>query len=530
MSRPAALMVVHARPLGLERADTLAVLEGRVVTGTESELSACRGPATRVIDAHGATVTPGITDAHIHLVSWARSRAELTLSPGWSRTRVVEAVRGFAAGEPDTPVVIGRGWASDGWETPPDRLALDAVCPGRPVLLHSKDFHSLWVNSAALAAAGIGDTTVDPPGGRFERDDRGRATGLVREHAVRAFATLTPAPDPAREREHVRDAVRSLHAEGVTAVHDFEGPAESALLRAVCGAGDGSPLRVLMHVPHAQLDHLLATGLASGIGDSWFRLGAVKLFADGTLGSRTAAMLEPYAGENGRGMDLIPPDELQEIVRRAVTGGVSVAVHAIGDRAVRHTLDAFAAAPADRVASLALPLRIEHAQLVQPDDLPRFAALGVVASMQPSHCVSDRPLVRRYWPRWLDHAYPWAELARTGAHLAFGSDAPVEPPSVALGLHAALTRRAPGDPAGEALSPRQRVDLGQALAAYTRVPAFLAGDPVLGRFDRGAGGDLVVWDRDLFATPPDELNRAHPAWTIVDGRVVHERAAAVEAA
>ncbi|HUK62527.1 MAG TPA: amidohydrolase family protein, partial [Dongiaceae bacterium] len=182
------------------------------------------------------------------------------------------------------------------------------------------------------------------------------------------------------------------------------------------------------------------------------------------------------------------------------------------------------------VASLALPLRIEHAQLVQPDDLPRFAALGVAASMQPAHCVSDRPLALRYWSRWLDHAYPWADLARSGAALAFGSDAPVEPPSVALGLHAALTRRAPGAPAGEALSPRQRVDLAAALAAYTRVPAMLAGDPVLGRFERGAGGDLVVWDRDLFATPPERLAEARPVCTILDGRVVHERAAAVEAA
>jgi predicted amidohydrolase YtcJ len=523
-------MIVRARPLGLERADTLAVVEGRVVTGTETELAACRGPETRVIDAHGATVTPGITDSHIHLVSWARSRAELTLDPGWSRARVIEAVRVFAADHPDERVLIGRGWASDDWETAPDRAALDAVCPGRPLLLHSKDFHSLWVNTAALLAAGIGESPADPTGGRFERDGQGRATGVARENAVRVFAALTPALDPALARERVREAVRCLHAEGVTAVHDFEGPAESALLRAVCGPDGETPLRVLMHVPHAQLDSLLATGLASGIGDSWFRLGAVKLFADGTLGSRTAAMLEPYAGDTGRGMDLIPPDELAELVRRAVTGGVSVAVHAIGDRAVRHTLNAFAAAPADRVASLALPLRIEHAQLVQPVDIPRFAALGVVASVQPAHCVADRPLALQYWPRWLDHAYPWADLARSGAHLAFGSDAPVEPPSVALGLHAAITRRAPGAPASEALSPRQRVDLAAALTAYTRVPAFLAGDPRLGRFDRGAGGDLVVWDRDLFAAAPERLAEARPVWTILDGRVVHERAAAVEAA
>ena len=530
MSGSAGMLVLNARPFGAPGADALAVFDGRVVTGAERELMALRGPRTRVVDARGATVTPGITDSHLHLVSWARSLAELEIDPAWSLARVLEAARAFAASHPAQRVLVGRGWAGDGWERGPDREALDAACADRPLLLHSKDFHAMWVNSLALTRAGITETTPDPVGGRFERGPGGRLTGVAREHAVRAFTPLLPVADVAHERESLSGAVRRLYAEGVTAIHDFEGAAESALLRAVCAPDGDTPLRVLMHVPHAQLDAMLEMGLASGIGDSWFRLGAVKLFADGTLGSRTAAMLEPYVGDPGLGMDLIPPGELGEIVRRAVARGVSIAVHAIGDRAVRHSLDAFASAPPGHLAALALPPRIEHAQLVEPGDVPRFAALGVAASMQPSHCVADRHLVRERWTPWVDHSYPWAALARTGARLAFGSDAPVEPPSVALGLHAALTRREPGAPDSQSLAPHQRVDLAVALAAYTHVPPILAGDPVLGRFARGAGGDVVVWDRDLFAATPDEIAAARPVMTVIDGRVVHERASMVEAA
>ncbi len=528
--KAAQLLVRDARVFGVHGADALAVSPTGVVAGAERELAAWVGPATRVFDAHGATVTPGLTDAHLHLVSWARSLTELALEPSWSRERVAEAVRAFAVAHPGAGPIIGRGWAADGWPEPPHHAVLDAVCPGRAVLLHSKDFHAVWANGAALAAAGVDARTPDPAGGVFERDAAGRPTGVAREHAVRVFEPLAPAVGGESDRAALVAAVRRLHAEGVTAVHDFEGVAESALLREVCAPRGGTPLRVVMGIPHARLEALLATGLPSGLGDAWFRIGPLKLFADGTLGSRTAAMLAPYADGAGRGMDLIPRDELREIVRRAMAGGVSVAVHAIGDRAVRHALDAFESVPMATRAALALPPRIEHAQLVDPADLARFAALGVAASMQPSHLVSDRPQARAAWGPWLEHSYPWAALERAGALLAFGSDAPVEPPSVALGLHAAITRHAPGEPADAALAPSQRVGLATALTAYSMGPAILAGDPERGGLGSGAGGDLVVWDRDLFAASPDAIATARPVLTVIAGRVVHEGTRVLEAA
>jgi predicted amidohydrolase YtcJ len=390
------------------------------------------------------------------------------------------------------------------------------------VLLHRRDYHAMWVNRRALERAGLGDGTPDPEGGRLGRDAAGRLTGVALEHAVRPLQAIVPAGSEARDARLLRAAIARLHAEGITSVHDFEGEDEVARIRPVICGPEAVPLRVLAHVAHAALDATLAAGVASGAGDDRFRTGGLKLFADGTLGSRTAALLEPYDGGTDLGLDLMPPEELRATVARAITGGLSVAVHAIGDRAVRNVLDAFEAVTGEARARLALAPRIEHAQLVHPDDVARFAALGVAASMQPSHGVSDIPLARERWSRRLDRAYPWRTLLEAGASLAFGSDAPVEPPSAALGLAAAVSRRAPGAPDAESLSPAQRLSLDEALRAYTSGPARLDGRwPRGGSLRAGAHGDVVVWDRDLFAATPDALAAARPAATLLDGRTVH---------
>jgi hypothetical protein len=307
-------------------------------------------------------------------------------------------------------------------------------------------------------------------------------------------------------------------------VHDFEAATEQRLLRALASDTSGPRLRVLMHLPHAGLDHALTLGLTSGTGDDEFRIGAIKLFADGTLGSQTAAMLEPYEGGDGRGLELIAPAELQSIVARAVAGGLSVAIHAIGDRAVRSALDAFASVgPALR--SLPLPPRIEHVQLLDPGDVPRLAALGVAASMQPIHCTSDIDNARRHWGARAEHSYPWRTLLDSGARLAFGSDAPVETVSTAAGLHAAVTRRrADGTPAG-GFVPAQCIGLDAALAAYTSGAARLGGSLNGGRLAPAALGDLAIWSSDLHRLPAGDLANASVRATVIDGAVVYDHAA-----
>jgi predicted amidohydrolase YtcJ len=282
-------------------------------------------------------------------------------------------------------------------------------------------------------------------------------------------------------------------------------------------------------LPHSGLESSLTLGLSSGVGDDRFRIGPLKLFADGTLGSRTAAMLEAYDGTNDRGMDLIPADELAQIVSRAWAGGLAVAIHAIGDRAVRSSLDAFAAAARSSSRRPELPSRIEHAQLVAESDLPRFASLGIAASMQPIHCTSDRDLVERWWSGRRERSYPWQSLLGSGAPLAFGSDAPVEAPSVARGLHAAVTRSRPGDSRGSFVAS-QCMKLDQALTAYTEGPARLAGQwPRVGRIGPGTIADLVVWNTNLHSEP-DRLWQARPILTLVDGNVFHRATDRAESA
>jgi predicted amidohydrolase YtcJ len=526
------LMVVNARPWSdgatVREADAIAVVDGLVAgVGRAADLARHGGPAAPRIDARGATVTPGLWDAHLHLLSWARSRAQVSLRGAAGRDEAVARVRRWSAEHPGTAPLVGRGWDASGWSDLPDRAALDAAIPERAVLLHSKDFHGLWVNSAALREAGVSRRTPDPPGGRFERDATGEPTGVVREHAVRAFAALEARAVVEDDLALARDAVRVLHAHGVVGVHDFDrGPAAHRVLRELAREG---ALRVLASIGHPELDHALALGLESGTGDDAFRIGPLKLFADGTLGSRTASMLEPYEG-GGTGLDLMSPAELRETVARALAGRLAVAVHAIGDRAVRRTLDAFEAAGAG-ARRAPLPCRVEHVQLLHPDDRPRFAALGIAASLQPLHCTADLELVERHWGERRARAYPWRTLLASGTRLAFGSDAPVESPSVAASLHAAVTRtRADGTPAG-GFVPGECVTLDEALTAHTEAPARLAGSwPRIGRLAPGAAADLVVWDRDLHATPAAELVHARPACTVIGGRVVRRAEVAAPAA
>jgi hypothetical protein len=514
------LLIVNARPWsGVPLAsDAVLVRNARIAAiGRAAELLEA-GPGARVVDAAGGTVTPGLTDAHLHFVPWARARRQPDLGGARTRADALARVAAVLAGLPaDGAPLVGRGWDESGWEALPERAALDALAPERPLILHRHDFHALWVNSAALAAAGVTRATPDPEGGRFERDGSGAPTGLVREHAVGAFRALEERAAPAVDDALLAEAAAALHAEGVTYVHDFQREhADWRRMRALAGSGR---LRVLQQVGLEQLRDRAALGLVAGEGDDWFRTGSLKLFADGTLGSRTAALLEPYADSGGRGMALLSPAELAAAVGEAAAAGFSVAIHAIGDAAVRHALDAIERHHA-QLARLPLPPRVEHVQLLADADLPRFAGLGVAASMQPQHATTDAPVARAAWGSRCRMAYPWRSLLGAGARLAFGSDAPVEPPVARLGLAAAVARvGADGLP----FEPTQAIPLDAVLTAYTQAPAALAGGRLgPGRLEVGAPADLVVWDRDLHAAVPAGLAEARPRLTALAGEIVYD--------
>lgn len=485
-----------------------------VAVGAADELGAA-GPRCRRVDLAGGCVLPGWIDAHTHLLAHARASGQLDLTGTLSAAETARR----AAGARGDGWILGRGWERHQWRdpTPPHRRLLDAVTGPRPALFVAHDGHAGWANSAALARAGIDARTSDPVGGRIEREADAAPTGLLLENALDLVARVVERPARADERALLEAALHHLVALGVTGIHDLEDGRAFGLFLDL--ARDGAlPLRVEFYFPGERLDELERLGVATGLGDDRLRVAGVKFFLDGTLGSRTAAMLAPYEGDPDHcGMLLLAPDEFAAQAGRAAAAGLAVAVHCIGDRAVRVALDVLERLPRARA-----PHRIEHAQCVDPADIGRFARAGVVASMQPAQLFLDMEPAEREWGERASRAYPFRSLLGSGALLAFGSDVPVEDPDPRRGLYAAVARCGlDGAPAG-GWHGEEAVALGAALAAYSEGAARAGGSPPpRGRLEVGAPADLVVLARDPFARPPADLLSNPVVLTLVGGVPVH---------
>jgi predicted amidohydrolase YtcJ len=466
-------------------------------------------PTPERLDLGGRCVVPGFADSHVHFPTWALAQRDLRLEGAATLAEAVARVGRAVVDVPATGLLRGTGWRDAGWEAPPTRQALDAVTGDVPTVLMAKDYHSLWLNSAALARAN-GDLAVD--GGVVELDERGEPTGVLREQSAWRFRDLHARPSLGELVEATRKALRVASARGVTAIHDKDGWLGALAVWQRLRSEESLTLRVWQSVPHDQLDALAGLGIQSGLGDDLLRLGYVKVFMDGTLGSRTARMLD------GSGVEITSGDELAEIVRRAAEVGFPVAVHAIGDGANRAALDAFEAT-VDVWRPRGLRQRIEHAQLLAPEDLPRFARIGVAASVQFSHAPSDRDLADRFWEGKSDGAYAFRSLVESGATVANGSDAPIEELDPLLGLRAGVARTLDERPAWRA---EQAVTVEQALRAMTVAPAWLSGDERRrGRLVPGRLADLVVLDRDPVSCSPEELVEVRVVATMLGGRWVH---------
>jgi len=464
----------------------------------------------------GALVTPGFVDGHTHFAMWAVSRRRVRLAG--ARTRA-EALQRIAAGTATQGWVLGHGWDANHWEAPPDRFALDRV-QSLPVFLTSLDVHAAWVNSAALAVARIGRDTPDPIGGRIVRDATGEPTGLLLERAVELLIPHLPEPAPADLADAVREAQREAHRLGITGIHDVETPSALAAFRTLEQAGE-LRLRVLFHPPVAELPVLLRHGVRSGQGTTWLRLGGVKLFLDGSLGSRTAWMLEPYEDGRDAGMPVATEREARAAMQAAAAAGIACTVHAIGDAAVRRALDLIAGLP-----RVGLPHRIEHFQCVHPADLKRAAELGVVSSMQPAHLLVDIPLAERHWGRRSRGAYAFRSLLEQGTILAFGSDVPVASLDPREGVWAAMERVSGDGSPPRGWYPEERLGFEAVVRAYTQGNAIAAGvADRRGSLAPGMDADLVVWEVD----PAVErgigaaFRAAEVRLTVVAGEVVMQR-------
>lgn len=515
--------------------EAIAVRGGRVVAaGAGSEVEVLAGRRTRRLElAPDEVLIPGLTDAHLHLVDAARAAAELDLAPRPTLAAGLAAIAELHRRLPADRWLLGRGWSVHAWGGWPTAADLDAAAPGRAVVLWSHDHHAVWASSRALVLAGIGPGTPDPEGGRILRDPDGRPTGVLLERAVGLVFAAVPEPSVEEIAEAVGAFGPTLLGHGIVGVQDPGGVRPERDLRRLeayrrLEAAGRLAVRVEASVRREALEAALVAGLRSGepLGDGdRARVGWLKLFADGALGSRTAACLEPYevpvAGPP-TGMWQTDPAELAALADRASRAGLAVQIHAIGDAAVRAALDALA----PTVGRTAAAPRVEHVQLAAAEDVARFGRLGVVASLQPAHLRTDaEPALLAWGERARRAGYPCRSLAAGGAVLAFGSDAPVEPLDPWPGIEIAVTRRDPARPGTVLLREAEAVDLVEAIEAATAGGPRSAGASDRGRLGPGARADAIVVPAAALGEPVEPggpLGRVRPRLVLVDGAVAFE--------
>jgi predicted amidohydrolase YtcJ len=514
--------VVHTRA-GAQRAE-VAIADGRIVALVPpDDVGTWRRSATEVTDLAGAHVFAGFTESHGHLVGYGAALEQVDLRDATSLDEVVARARAAAAKLPAGAWVLGRGWDQNLWPDKrfPTNEKLSTAVPDHPVLLRRVDGHAALANARALDAAGITASTKDPSGGRVIRDTAGRLTGVVVDSAEELLDRAVPVPTAADIERRVLTAARHLAAFGITEIHDAGTTrAELAVLRVLAAAGR-LPVRVYVMLDGDD-DVLLDQEFAGGPQvrrDGMLAVRAVKLYADGALGSRGALLSAPYADEpSTRGLEVTPEARLADVVRRAGKAGFQPCIHAIGDAAVTRVLDIYERELGPRGEELRP--RVEHAQIVRPQDVPRFAALGAVASVQPTHCTSDMPWVpSRLGDERVAWAYRWRSLLAAKARLCLGSDVPVESPDPRLGVWAAVTRRTPqGTPAG-GWNPAEALTPAEALAGYTIWAAIAAfEDEWRGACAPGYAADHTVFDRDPMAADAAAILQVRVVRTVVAGR------------
>lgn len=507
-------------------ADAIAIENGRILAvGASDLLRAEFADRLPIEDLHGLVLLPGLTDAHLHLQQYALSLEKVDCETA-TRSACLQRIAERASLTPPGEWILGHGWNQNAWQDGlPNVDDLDQVAPHNPVYLTHKSLHSAWVNQSALDAADLTASSPDPTGGHLGRAPDGSLDGLLYESAMQLVDQRIPQPTVDKVTQAIRRTLPQLWKMGLTSVHDFDRQACFSSLQILHQNGE-LKLRIHKSIPLDDLPYASNLGLRGGFGDDLLRIGPVKAFMDGALGPQTAAMLEPYEGASeNRGMLMMDAEQLYSHARLAADSGFSMAVHAIGDCANREVLDAFQQLrlyEREHLPSINLRHRIEHVQVIHPQDADRLSALGIIASMQPIHATSDMLMADRHWGKRAALSYAWREQMNHGTHMAFGSDAPVESANPFLGIHAAVTRRrADGSPGSAGWYPEQRLSLREALHGFTTGPAYAAGmENRLGRLAPGFLADLIALEIDPFTIDPHELQFLQPVRTMVDGEWV----------
>jgi len=501
--------------------------------GRDEDVLNLAGPDTEKIDLDGRLVVPGFIDSHIHFYEWALKRQGIKLDDLTRLEGLLARVREAAACQPPGQWIIGQGWNESDWteQRMPTRETLDRAAPAHPVLLWRCDLHLAAANSSALSLAGISADTPDPPEGRIERDTTGEPTGILKELAINLVRQAVAPPDADQVMEAFEDAAKALHRRGVTGIHDVRLMADkdgtSAFQAFQKLDHDGRlDLRCWVTLPGHDLDNIIDLGLRTGFGNDRLRVGHIKFFSDGGMGARTAWLIDPYLDAE-RGMPLIDMDVLARDIDKADNAGLSVMVHAVGDRANRELINIFEALESRRTLSGSpspdIPHRIEHVQMLRPEDADRLRNLNVALCVTPANMVLDMNLIDLAVGEKGKWTYAFRQLMDTGVPVMFSSDCPVCDPDPLLGIHAAVTRlRADGTPQG-GWYPDSRVTVAETLKAYTLTPAAVHNAGNLGTIAPDKKADLVVLSRNILVIPPSQLPEVRVDMTLFEGRIVHRR-------
>jgi predicted amidohydrolase YtcJ len=520
----------------LQRFEAILIEDGKVLAiGTRASIAADAALAPRlkgllVVDGRGRYLLPGLIDAHGHVNNLGELRIQADLVGTGSLDEALSRVRDFAATHPSDAWVLGRGWNEVLWQPSrkPSAADLDAIVADRPAWLERVDGHAGWANHAALKAAGIDRDTPDPTGGRIEHDASGEPTGVLVDGALDLLVRAIPPASKAQLAQALDAALAEMAAVGLTGVGDAGiDRARYALYREYADAGKLSTrIYALIDEVGADFDAISADGPLVGYGNDFLTVRAVKLYADGALGSRGAALLAPYSdAPDNRGLLFTTPAALTDKLDKAFAKGYQVGVHAIGDAANRETLDAFATAYQSHPGAIELRNRIEHAQVVALADIPRFKSLQVIASMQPTHATSDKNMAEdRIGSERLKGAYAWRRFLDQGTAIAAGSDFPVESTNPFFGIHAAVTRQDHDNQPTGGWLPGQRMTVIEALRAFTLDAAYAQhAERTQGSLEPGKWADFILVDQDIFEVAPEKLWQTQVLETWVGGRRVYPR-------
>ncbi|WP_411818939.1 amidohydrolase [Hyphococcus formosus] len=508
-------------------AEAVAISNGQILAvGTHDIIIESAGSNPEIIDLNGAALFPGFTDAHAHLLGIGLREMTLNLEGTESAAALTAAVKQAVENADNPKSIIGRGWIETGWPEGrmPNRNDLDPVSGDIPVILIRADGHALVANTAALEAANITDETEDPEGGKIERDADGQATGILIDNAMALVQSLIDTPDEAQKREAYAKASDVYAGYGWTGLHNMSvDPQNVGLIEQMSDQGEFA-IRVYNSIDVSGLEDLTSTTPRTSKNNHIITR-AIKLYIDGALGSRGAALSEPYSDRpNNSGLLLMKLEEAAPIFDTAINAGVQVNTHAIGDRGNTLVLDWYENTFADHPDKSDLRWRIEHAQILHTDDIPRFASLGVIASMQPSHAIGDMFFAKdRLGEDRLDGAYAWRSLIDAGVVVAGGSDAPVERGDPLIEFYAAVARQSLDGYSDDDWHPEQAVTREEALKMFTLWPAYASfQENVIGTIEPGKRADFTAFSKDIMTIPAEEILTAKPVMTVVSGKIVFQ--------